>query len=52
MLFVSVAQAHPATLPHLHTTDPAGIALVAFWVLAGIVLLARALRSSPPLGQQ
>ena len=52
LLFVAVAHAHPATVPHLHATDPAGVALVAFWVLAGVVLLVRALNMPPPLRQQ
>jgi hypothetical protein len=37
---VSFAHAHPAAVPHLHETDPAALALVAFWLVAGVALLA------------
>jgi hypothetical protein len=36
---VSLAHAHPAALPHLHETDPAALALVAFWLVVGAAFL-------------
>ena len=42
LLLVPAAYAHPAVLPHAH--DPAALAIVAFWAVAGLVFLAAVLR--------
>jgi hypothetical protein len=44
LLLVSVALAHPGTLPHVHETDPAALGVLAFWALAGVGLGAWVLR--------
>ena len=44
LLLVPAALAHPSALPHVHSPDPAGLALVAFWVACGAMFLAASLR--------
>ena len=44
LLLVSTALAHPDTLPHVHADDPTGLAVLAFWVVAGAVFFAIARR--------
>ena len=44
LLLVPGALAHPGTLPHVHPADPAALGVLAFWVLAGVVFAAWALR--------
>lgn len=39
-LFTSVAHAHPAAAPHVHPSDPAALAILAFWLLAAGLLFA------------
>lgn len=40
LALVSLAHAHPAAVPHVHETDPAALAIVAFWLLAAVGLSA------------
>ena len=46
LLLVPAALAHPDSLPHVHPSDPTGLAVVAFWVIAGAVFFAVARRAT------
>lgn len=37
LLLLSVAYAHPNDLPHLHGDDPAAVALLVAWLVAGVI---------------
>lgn len=44
-LLVSSAFAHASSMPHVHTTDLAGLAVVAAWILLGAVWVRKAARA-------
>ena len=41
---MSAALAHPDTLPHVHAADPAGFAVIVFWLAAGAIFFSVASR--------
>ncbi len=42
LAFVSLAAAHPDATPHAHAISPLGLAVLAAWLLAGVLYLRRA----------
>ena len=40
LTLVTAAHAHPSPVPHVHDPAPAALAIVAFWLVAAVGLLA------------